>query len=74
MVLISTETCNNALEAKKQDRTHIEELNAKLDSRIPGRTSQERYEINKENILESRKQYYEHNKDNECISTPKTTL
>ena len=63
MVLIEKYSCNDRQELHKRERFYIELLEASLNSHIPNRGHKERYENNKEQILEKRKEYYESNKD-----------
>jgi len=57
MIQIEAFDCKNQNEACARERHHIEQLNAKLNSCIPGKTEIE----NKENIKEYKKAYYEKN-------------
>ena len=52
MVLIETRTCDNPLEARKIERTYMEDLQPTLNCVIPSRTPQEHYQDNKERIIE----------------------
>jgi hypothetical protein len=58
MILISTHAFDNSLEARRQERLCIEELNPKLNLKIPGRTNKEYYEDNKDIILSKMKETY----------------
>ena len=71
MVLINTECCENALEARRREREYIEQLNATLNQiKRPVRTTEEAneyrkeyYEENKEDIKQKNKQYRIDNAD-----------
>ena len=71
MVLINTERCENALEARRREREYIEQLNATLNQiKRPVRTTEEAneyrkdyYEENKEDIKQKNKQYRIDNAD-----------
>ena len=66
MVLIKTEKCENALEARSKEREYKEQLNATLNGNVPSRT-REQYRIDtKEEKKETDKKYYENNKDAIC--------
>ena len=59
MVLIEKYSCNDRQELHKRERFYIELLGASLNSHIPNRGHKERYENNKEQILEYQKQKVE---------------
>jgi predicted NAD-dependent protein-ADP-ribosyltransferase YbiA (DUF1768 family) len=63
MILIETKCLTNSLEARREERKHLEELNASLNSCIPSRTRQEYREVNKNVINERQKKYDELNKE-----------
>ena len=67
MILIETKQCSDALDARRIEREHVEQLHASLNRCLPGRTKQEyekRYgEEHKEQIRERKKQYAETHKD-----------
>jgi hypothetical protein len=63
MVLLETRQCADALEAKKVEREFIENMNAKLNQRVPGRTKKQYREDTHEHIKEHKKNYYEKNKE-----------
>ena len=63
MILISTHDCGNALEARKQERKYIEEIEPSLNQQLPTITLQEWKDENKDIILSRKKQYYNTNKD-----------
>ena len=54
--------CNDKNELTKKEGEVIREIGT-LNKVLPGRTQKERYETNKEKILEKRKEYYEDNKE-----------
>lgn len=57
MIEIEKICCIDKLDAKKNERRHIELLGATLNSNIPSRTPQEYYKENKEVITEKKKEY-----------------
>ena len=57
MVLIETKTCENALDARREERKHIEDLNALLNMSIPARTIGEYLTANHTQIREKAKNY-----------------
>ena len=67
MILIETKQCSDALDARRIEREHVEQLQASLNRCLPGRTQQEyekRYgEGHKEQVRERKKQYAETHKD-----------
>ena len=70
MVLISTERCENSLEARKREREYVEQLGATLNKYRPFITDEEAvdlkkqcYENKKEHYLQKKKEYYEDNKE-----------
>ena len=67
MILIETKFCNNSLEAKREERNYIEQLNASLNTNIPSRTHDEWYEQNRDIIKTKWNDYYIKNKDNKLI-------
>ena len=66
IIIIEDYPCENKLEAKTRERYWIEELKPLLNSNIPGRTQEERYNDNKEIIAEYQKEYREINKEILC--------
>ena len=62
MVLIETCQCNNSLEARREERTHVEELQATLNSNMPSRTLNEWFEDNKDKLKSQRVEYYNTNR------------
>lgn len=62
MILVEKYPCNDVDEAKARERYWIKELKPTLNSYEPCRTKKERYQDNKEQILEQKKEYYENNK------------
>jgi hypothetical protein len=63
MTPIEQYSCNSKKELEIRERYHIDILKSKLNKTTPGRTSKERYEKNKEQILEKYKEYYQENKE-----------
>ena len=63
MILIETKSCANKLEAKTIEREFIEQLNAKLNQRIPSSTGKEYRDDNKERISTYNMQYRIEHKD-----------
>ena len=67
MVLLETKKCNDALDAKRMEREHIEQLQASLNRCLPGRTKQEYkkeyVEQHKDEIKEKNTLYREQHKD-----------
>ena len=73
MILIERLSCVDNLEASKNERLFIEQLNATLNKQIPSRSIKEwqkqYYENNTEKLSEQMQQYYENNKDKVLSST-----
>ena len=63
MTPIKMYPCKSKMELHIEERKNIEELNATLNSSVPGRTDKEYREQNKEKIKQQKKEYYEQNKD-----------
>ena len=63
MVTIEKYPCNDELELEQRERYWMEQLKAKLNSRIPTRSREEWIEDNKDKLKEYKKQYNETNKD-----------
>ncbi len=78
MISIETLSCNNSLEARREERRHIDELHSSLNHSLPSRTiaewniankdrSKEKADIlrerNKEAIAATKHSYYERNKE-----------
>ena len=63
MILIETLQCENAMDARKKERTFKEELNATLNGNVPSRTFAEYIETNKDKIKEYAVEYRKNNKD-----------
>lgn len=61
MVMIETYPCNNKLECVARERYWLEQLQANLNSCIPGRTRQEYREQNAEQIKQYKQQYWHQN-------------
>ena len=68
MILLKTESCENALHARRREREYIEELKATLNKSMPIRTDDERivyrrsyYQDNKEVIQQKAKDYRKEN-------------
>ena len=62
MILVEKYPCNDVDEAKARERYWIKELQVTLNSYEPCRTKKERYQDNKEQLLEQKKEYYKNNK------------
>ena len=60
--LVESYPCNNKTELNAREGYHIKQI-ATANERIAGRTFQEYYEDNRNNICEKKKHYYENNKD-----------
>ena len=60
MILIESKCFTSLLEAKQEERKHIEELNASLNCKIPSRTNQAWRESNKE-MIRLQQQIYKRN-------------
>ena len=63
MIPIEQYPCNSKEEKLIRERHHIDILRPILNIVKPGRTPKERYNDDKEKILEKRKEYYEYNKE-----------
>ena len=63
MIEIEKYPCNDANEAKKQERFFIELYNAKLNTRLPSRTKKQYHEDNKQIENVKCKIYYDKNKE-----------
>ena len=63
MIEVEKYPCNDINEALARERYWLEELNSKLNVRVPSRTKQEYYEANKDEIKDKKKEYREANKD-----------
>lgn len=63
MIMIEEYNCENKLQAHQRERYWIETLNADLNCIIPTRTQKEYNDINKEQIIEYQKKWYEENKN-----------
>lgn len=63
MIEIEKINCIDEIEARKNERRHIELLGATLNKQIPTRTQQEYREDNKDTIKKKKKEFYEENKD-----------
>jgi hypothetical protein len=63
MIAIETYPCKSKRELEIRERYHIETLKSKLNQFIPTRTKKERYDDNKEMILNKIKQYNKDNRD-----------
>ena len=70
IILIETCACNSKDELHSRERHHIE-LNECLNKVIPGRSDQEYYQSNRDNLIAKRKQYNQSN--HEAITIWKTT-
>ena len=57
MIEIEKYPCNDANEARAKERYWYEQLNASLNSDVPGRTIKEYYEDNKDILRENGRQY-----------------
>ena len=63
MVLINTERCENALEARRREREYIEQLNATLNQiKRPNRTPEEKKQYHKDDYEKKKHIILEHNK------------
>ena len=78
MVLIETKQCENALEAKRNERCFIEKLEASLNQKQPVRTEEEHKEYkhnwhyeNRDRLCSEKKAKYQHDRD-EIIAKNKT--
>jgi hypothetical protein len=63
MIEIELYSCENRRQAETRERYWLETLGATLNCNVPTRTRQEHYELNKEQILEYKKEYNKENKD-----------
>lgn len=62
MILIETISCNNVLEAKREERQFIEHYKPSLNSSIPLRSYEEYRAENKDMLIIRDKEYHEENK------------
>lgn len=60
--LVEVYACNNQAELGRREGYYIK-TNACVNKYVAGRTAKERYEDNKEKVLEQQKDYYERHKD-----------
>ena len=63
MLWIKTLKCENAMEARSEERKCKEQLNATLNGNVPSRTFDEYRETNKDKIKEYAVEYRKNNKD-----------
>lgn len=63
MILIDTLNMENNLEARRQERKYIEELNATINNRLPFNELKDWLNENKERLKEYKADYYINNKD-----------
>ena len=63
MILVENYPCETNLELLARERYHVEQLNATLNQRKPGRTAKQFYQENKETIIAKVKIYSEANKE-----------
>ena len=63
MIWIKTLKCENAMEARSEERKYKEELNATLNGNVPSRTREEYREANKDRIKEYRDAHKEETKE-----------
>jgi hypothetical protein len=63
MIEIEKYSCNDSNEASARERYWVELLKANLNMNTPSRTRKERYNDNKEKLLEYQKEYRIENKD-----------
>ena len=63
MIEIERYNAIDGYDASKRERYWVDELKATLNMVIPSRTRKERYELNREKILEYHKKYYENNEE-----------
>eukprot|EP01050_Picozoa_sp_SAG11_P031786 SAG11_NODE_10028_length_861_cov_30.934383_2_plen_208_part_00 len=62
IILLESVICDNKDELHKRERYYIETFDC-VNKCIPGRTKQERYQIDKDNVLKHQKEYYKNNKE-----------
>ena len=62
IILVEKYPCNDKIELKARERWYIEN-NDCLNKNVPNRTAKERYQDNKEKVLEQQKEYYQDNKE-----------
>lgn len=62
MIELEKYTCNSKRELEKREREVMQELKATLNKSVPTRSPNERYEDNKETILQYHKEYYHEHK------------
>jgi hypothetical protein len=67
MLLIETQCLTNSLEAKREERKHIEQLNASLNSYMPSRTNKEWREANQDILRFKQHVYNEENRNTLAI-------
>jgi len=67
MIEIQKYPCKDIYEAIAKEREWYEILNANLNGNIPNRTHKERYEANKEKILEKANNNYKENKEKKLL-------
>ena len=63
MIEIDKYPCKDGNEARSKERYWLEQLKASMNTEVPSRSRKERYENNKEHILEYSKEYYRNNKE-----------
>jgi hypothetical protein len=63
MVEVEKFNCNDGNEARKKERECLENLNAKLNERVPSRNKKEWRDDNKEIIKENKRQYHIKNRE-----------
>jgi hypothetical protein len=61
--ILETLCCDNKLELLKKERYYIDLNEDNLNKQIPCKTKKEKYEDNKDKILEKNKKWYENNKN-----------
>ena len=63
MVMITRESCTDALDAKRKERAYIEQFRAELNCVVPSRSDQEYKVANKERIQEQAKEWWARNRE-----------